>query len=72
MEGTVTISLEDYEKLKRVKEELKRVKEEKKHYFNMVDKQIELLEAVENYLISTGTPHIIRERVEKYLNDWYC
>lgn len=64
MEGTVTISLKDYEKLKKADEIAD-------HYYLLAEKQILTLEKVEELFQSMEKEPGLLEEVEKRLDEWY-
>lgn len=65
MEGTVTISLKDYEEF------IKEVKEKRDYYFNLAFKQVELLEKVEEFLKVEEIETELVDEISEALEDWY-
>lgn len=61
MEGTVTINLEDY---------LKEL-EEKKHYIELANQHIELLERIEGRLYTEEKHTELTKRITELLDEWY-
>lgn len=64
MEGTVTISLKDFEELK--KEAGKR-----DYYFDLAFKQVELLEKIEEFLKVEEINSELLEEISEALDNWY-
>ncbi len=64
IEGTVTISLKDYEVLR---EEEKR----REHYFNLAVRQIRLLEEAEVELTPKKSTMRLRQDINRALEEWY-
>lgn len=68
MEGTVTISLEDFEELKHKAEEQEKIDN---YYLKLAIKQVELLEKIEDFFqgekIATG----LAEEINLVLSNWY-
>ncbi len=64
MEGTVTISLKDYE-------ELKEITEIKDKYIKLAVGYVELFEEIESFLRGEKIAPGLVEKINEVLNEWY-
>lgn len=64
MEGTVTISLKDYDKLREMEAE-------KNYYLKTASKHMELFEKVEEFLKVEEIETELTNEISEALDDWY-